>query len=112
MPHCNISCKKSDSKPHFIRWVFLPQEFDLEIRDKAGHKNIVADHFSRFGPEAIPIEELPIDGSFLDDQLFAISHKVVPWYVDLVNFKVCGVIPAELSYQQRKRFLSNAKYYV
>jgi len=29
-----------------------------------------------------------------------------------VNFKVCGALPLILSYQQRKKFLSSAKYYV
>jgi len=63
----------------------------LEIKDKAGLASVVADHLSRLGPEATPREEIPIDDSFPDEQLLAISHQATPWYVDLVNFKVCGV---------------------
>jgi len=37
---------------------------------------------------------------------------VAPWYADLVNFEAYGAMPTGLSYQQRKRFFSNAKYYV
>jgi len=90
---------KSDSKPCLIRWVLLLQEFDLKIKDKAGLANVMADHLSRLGPEATPNEELPIDDSFLDEKLIATSHQATPWYADLVNFKVCEVLPSNLSYQ-------------
>ena len=104
--------KKTDSKPRFIRWVLLLQEFDLDIKDKSGIENVVADHLSRLGSKVTPSEELPIDDSFLNDQLLVISHQATSWYADLVNFKVCAVLPPKLSYQQRKKFLSDAKYYV
>ena len=35
---------KADSKPRLIRWFLLLQQFTLEIRDKKGTKNVVADH--------------------------------------------------------------------
>jgi hypothetical protein len=38
---------KKDAKPRLIWWILLPQEFDLEIRDKKGVENSVADHLSR-----------------------------------------------------------------
>jgi len=42
----------------------------------------------------------------------AISHQATPWYADLVNFKVYGVLSLGLSHQQRKKFFLDAKYYV
>ena len=104
--------KKFDSKPRLIRWVLLLQEFFLDIKDKARLANVVEDHLSRLGPEVTPREELPIDDSFPDEKLLAISQQATPWFADLVNFKVCGVLPPGLSHQQRKKFFSDAKYYV
>jgi hypothetical protein len=35
---------KKDAKSHIIWWILLLQEYDIEIQDKKGFKNVVADH--------------------------------------------------------------------
>ncbi|RDX87591.1 Retrovirus-related Pol polyprotein from transposon 17.6, partial [Mucuna pruriens] len=62
--------KKPDAKPRLIRWMLLLQEFDLEIRDKKGAENSVADHLSRIEKESEP---MPIRDEFPDVQLLHIK---------------------------------------
>jgi len=58
------------------------QEFDLEIKDKNGIENVVADHLSRI-PNA-PTETIPINGNFLDEHIFTMCKE--PWYADIANY--------------------------
>lgn len=41
---------KKNAKPSLIRWILLLLEFELEIKDKKGFENLVADHLSRLDP--------------------------------------------------------------
>ncbi|CAL9019468.1 unnamed protein product [Prunus brigantina] len=61
---------KKEAKPRLIRWMLLLQEFDMEIRDKRGCENVVADHLSRLVHEEDP---LPIPEAFPDEQLLTIE---------------------------------------
>ena len=100
---------KKDAKPRLIRWVMLLQEFDLEIKDKKGTENLVANHLSRL---VGPSKEIQINDDFLDEQLLAIEDKEpVPWFANSVNFLVARVLPPEFSYQQKNRFFAQLKHY-
>ena len=100
---------KKDAKPRLIRWVLLLQEFDVEIKDKKGTKNLVADHLSRLEGAR---DDIPVNDEFPDEKLFAIEDKkTVPWFADYVNYLVAKVIPPEFDYQKKKRFFAHLKHY-
>ena len=100
--------KKKESKPRLIRWILLLQEFDLEIRDKKGSENLVADHLSRL---PITEEAQPLQDDFPDEYLFSV-HKKTPWYADIVNYLVVGSLPNELTRFGKDKIKRDAKYYV
>ena len=95
---------KKDVKPRLIRWVLLLKEFDLEIKDKKGTKNLVADHLSRLEGSS---KEIQINDDFPNEQLLEIEDKEpVLWFADFVNYLVARVLPPKFSYQQKKRFFA------
>lgn len=89
---------KVESKPRLIRWILLLQDFDLEIKDKKGSENVVADHLSRHENAKITAKEKEILDDFPDEKLFMVTER--PWFVDMANFRAVGVIPEELSYSE------------
>ncbi|CAA7057648.1 unnamed protein product [Microthlaspi erraticum] len=60
---------KKDAKPRLLRWILLLQEFDLEIKDKKGIDNGVADHLSRMKID----DDVPLDDSLPDEHVYAVE---------------------------------------
>ncbi|XP_027364478.1 uncharacterized protein LOC113871585, partial [Abrus precatorius] len=101
--------RKTDSKPRLIRWMLLLQEFDLEIKDRSGTQNLVADHLSRI--EGVP-NPIPILDDFPDEQLLELYASQTPWYADIVNFLAAGVFPTDAPKAKKDKIRSDAKHYV
>ncbi|CAN6447752.1 unnamed protein product [Victoria cruziana] len=102
---------KKDTKPRLIRWIFLLHEFDLEIKDKKGSENVVADHVSRvlIGSDR---DELPISDRFPNESLLGImSLTKLPWYADYCNYLVTKEMPSHWNNNQRDRFLSQVQHF-
>ncbi|MBT0984552.1 hypothetical protein KJ032_26285, partial [Salmonella enterica subsp. enterica serovar Typhimurium] len=99
---------KKEAKPRLIRWMLLLQEFDIEIRDKKGSENVVADHLSRMVHEE---DAVPILETFPDEQLLSIKVSE-PWYADLVNYLVSKHVPSELLKHQCDKLKKEARFYV
>ncbi|KAM2301651.1 hypothetical protein ACFX1S_032546 [Malus domestica] len=88
--------------------MLLLQEFDIEIKDKKGSDNVVADHLSRLVREE---EDLPISETFPDEKLLSVQVSA-PWYADLVNYLVTKQVPRTLNKFQRDKLKKDARFYV
>ncbi|XP_024038246.1 uncharacterized protein LOC112097294 [Citrus clementina] len=99
---------KKDAKPCLNRWIPLLQEFDIEILDKRGFENLVADHLSRltYIEDALPLHE-----NFPDEQLLQVG-TVTSWYADIVNYLVTRTVPEELTRAQKAKIKSDVEYHV
>ncbi|RVW66550.1 Retrovirus-related Pol polyprotein from transposon 297 [Vitis vinifera] len=94
---------KQDAKARLIRWILLLQEFNLQIRDKKGVENVVADHLSRLNI-AHDTHGLPINDDFPEESLMLVEE--VPWFAHIANYLVTGEIPSEWSSQDKKNFFA------
>src|SRR5215469_14577954 len=63
---------KKDAKPRLIHWVLLLQEFDIEIRNRPGKENLVADHLSRLEDEENK-DDVLVEHTFRDETLMNIQ---------------------------------------
>lgn len=52
-------------------------------------------------------DELPIDDSFPNEHLWALSYEVT----NFVSYLDCGVILPELSFHQKRKVFADVKYY-
>ncbi|XP_070041588.1 uncharacterized protein [Nicotiana tomentosiformis] len=75
----------------------------MDIQDRKGSENQMADHLSCLEEERRPHDGLEINDSFPDEQLLAISMTKMPWFADLANYLVSGIVPDEFYSNQRKK---------
>ncbi|KAL6310863.1 hypothetical protein AAG906_027301 [Vitis piasezkii] len=91
-----------------LKWILLLQEFNLQIRDKKGVENVVADHLSRL-VIAHDSHGLPINDDFPEESLMSID--VAPWYSHIANYLVTGEVPSEWSAQDKRHFFAKIHAY-
>ncbi|GJW34694.1 reverse transcriptase domain-containing protein [Tanacetum coccineum] len=102
--------KKQDAKPRLIHWNMLLQEFDIEIKDKRGTKNVAVDHLSRIDNDETS-DDSDVDDNFPGETLIEITTKDTPWFADFANYLVGDIIPKGMTYQQKNKLFSDLKNY-
>lgn len=98
-----------ESKTRLLRWILLLQEFDLEVWDKKGCENTIAEHLSRMFPVEETEEKRHIKDEFADEYILVITG--IPWFAHYVNYFVGGVIPDDFDYNKKKKFLQDCRLY-
>jgi hypothetical protein len=98
---------KKDAKPRLIRWILLLQEFDVEIRDKKGSENVVADHLSRMNPED---DKEPVEDKMRDDHLYHILDKDT-WITNIIRAIRKMALDHLDKNAQRRVMAESQKYY-
>ncbi|KAA3466524.1 reverse transcriptase-like protein [Gossypium australe] len=83
--------------------------FDLEIRDRKGTKNQVANHLSILEAGNEDGNNKLIKEDFLYEQLLIATTLL--WYADIVNFLVSGLLPPDLNSQGKHKFFNDARFY-
>jgi hypothetical protein len=99
---------KPVTNPRVTRWILLLQEFNINIIDRPGKDNLVADFLSRMihlGDNA------PVEDTFPDENLFAIS-TFTPWYADVANYLVTGKMPQKLSPREKQKVIQLSANYM
>ncbi|GJT81315.1 reverse transcriptase domain-containing protein [Tanacetum coccineum] len=106
---------KQDAKPRLLRWILLLQEFNIEIRDKKGAKNLAADHLSRLeNPHQGDLIGIEMNDNFPHESLNMISlnpNNEPLWFADIANYLVGNVLVRRMSSQQKKKFFKDVGYY-
>nr|GEV09238.1 hypothetical protein [Tanacetum cinerariifolium] len=104
---------KQYAKPRLIRWVWLLQRLNIEIKDKNGAENLATDHLSRLeNPHMEVLTEMEIVDEFLYEHLMVLKSKFnddEPWYADFINYIVGKVILTNWTFKKRKRCVSGSE---
>lgn len=82
------------------------------MKDRKGTKIQVVDHLStRLEEEAMLKlgDGDEIDDDFPEEHVLAASHDLIPWFADFGNYLASDLVPLDLSFHQRKKFMHDVK---
>nr|GEY42274.1 reverse transcriptase domain-containing protein [Tanacetum cinerariifolium] len=87
---------KKDAKARLLRWVLLLQEFDFDIIDTKGAKNLAAYHLSRLeNPYEDVLDPKEINENFPLETLSMVTFRGnygAPWFANFTNYHTSNFI--------------------
>ena len=57
-------------------------------------------------------EKSKVYTTFPDDHILAASHELIPWFTDFVNYLASDIVPLDLSFHHRKKFMHDIKKFL
>nr|GFB74515.1 reverse transcriptase domain-containing protein [Tanacetum cinerariifolium] len=98
---------KKDAKARLLRWVLLLKEFDFDVLDTRGAKNLAADHLSRLAnPYENVLDPKEINENFPLETLSMVTFRgdsSAPWFADFANYHTGNFIVKALKYLFAKK---------
>ena len=55
------------------------------------------------------VKNFEIDDTYPDEHVLAASEELIPWFVDFVNSLAIDIVPQNLCYHQRKKFIHDVQ---
>ena len=56
-------------------------------------------------------DKTEIDDTFPDENVLAASQNLIPWFANFANYLASDIIPSDLSFHQRKKFMYVKKFF-
>nr|GEU30248.1 reverse transcriptase domain-containing protein [Tanacetum cinerariifolium] len=104
-----------DATTRLLRWVLILQEFDFDVIDTKGAKNLAADHLSRLeNPYENVLDPKEINGKFPLETLSMVTFRGdsgASWFADFANYHAGKFIVKGMSTQQKNKFFKDVKHY-
>jgi len=76
------------------------QESDIEIKNKQGCENLIANHLSKIFTEYTD-ELVGFSNHFPDEELLVMPYSPLPWFTHIVNYLIAREIPLHWSKQRK-----------
>ena len=54
-------------------------------------------------------DKADIDDTFRDEHVLAASQDLIPWFADFANYLASDIVPSDLSFHQRNKFMYDVK---
>nr|GEX40992.1 reverse transcriptase domain-containing protein [Tanacetum cinerariifolium] len=106
---------KKDAKARLLRWVLLLQEFDFDVLDTKGAKNLAANHLSQLENRYENVlDPKEINETFPLETLSTVTFRgdsSAPWFADFENYHAGNFIVKGMSSQQKNKFFKDVKHY-
>nr|XP_010327596.1 uncharacterized protein LOC104649754 [Solanum lycopersicum] len=82
---------------------YIEEVFKLELKPLPPHLRLEDEAMRDLD------EKGEIDDTIPDEQYWLLPQDIIPWFADFVNYVASDIVPSNLSFHQRKKFMNDVK---